>query len=109
MTYAYATSPGDVDRPPTEIEGRAIIAHGGRRTADETADGCHAPQSRLIGEIGFSSAVLELARSRCDLSLVCDTSSQRAVSLAGLAQTQGPLDRGVSVLVALGVDSCRPG
>ena len=33
-------------------------------------------------------------------TLVCDTSSQRAVSLAGLAQTQGPLNRGVSVLVA---------
>ena len=61
MTYAYATSPGDVDRPPTEIGGRAIIAHGGRRTADDAADGCHEPQSRLIGEIGFSSAVLELA------------------------------------------------
>ena len=100
MTYAYATSPGDVDRPPTEIGGRAIIAHGGRRTADDAADGCHEPQSRLIGEIGFSSAVLELARSRCDLSLVCDTSSQRAVSLAGLAQTLGPLDRACLVLVA---------
>ena len=29
-------------------------------------------------------------------TLVCDTSSQRAVSLAGLAQTLGHLDRGVS-------------
>ena len=40
MTYAYAASPGDVDRPPTEMEGRAIIAHGGRRTVDDAADGC---------------------------------------------------------------------
>ena len=89
MTYAYATSPGDVERPPTEIGGRAIIAHGGRRTADDAADGCSEPQSRLIGEIGFSSAVLELARSRCDLSLVCDTSSQRAVCLAGCPDAEG--------------------
>ena len=35
----------------------------------------------------------------CDLSLVCATSSQRAVSLAGLAQTLGPLERGVSFLL----------
>ena len=107
MTYAYATSPGDVDRPPTEIEGRAIIAHGGRRTADEAADGYHEPPSRLIGEIGFSSAVLELAYP--DAILVWYVTRQASAQCAWLGASDAEGARSCVSLFSLpGGDSSRP-
>ena len=47
MTYAYATSPGDVDRPHRRWGAGAGTAHGGRRRNDDVADRCHGLQYQI--------------------------------------------------------------